>query len=84
MVLTNQLINVKTMRKIFSNYMCFSKSPNFTRLVHQRWNQMNPTEIVPDWAVHVLPFLISSNLLVLSNLAFIHTFVYIYMHSTIE
>ena len=32
-VLTNQLIylvNVKTMRKIFSNYVCFSKSPNFT------------------------------------------------------
>ena len=30
--LTNQLIylvNVKTMRKIFSNYLCFSKSPNF-------------------------------------------------------
>ena len=34
MVLTNQLIylvNVKTMRKIFSNYVCFSKSPNFKR-----------------------------------------------------
>ena len=34
MVLTNQLIyliNVKTMREIFSNYVCFSKSPNFTR-----------------------------------------------------
>ena len=34
MVLTNQLIylgNVKAMRKIFfSNYVCFSKSPNFT------------------------------------------------------
>ena len=33
MVLTNQLIylvNIKTMRKIFSNYACFSKSPNFT------------------------------------------------------
>ena len=32
MVLTNQLIylvNIKTMRKIFSNYVCFSKSPNF-------------------------------------------------------
>ena len=32
MILTNQLIylvNVKTMRKIFSNYVCFSKSPNF-------------------------------------------------------
>ena len=32
MVLTNQLIylvNVKTMRKIFSNYVCFSKSPKF-------------------------------------------------------
>ena len=32
-VLTNQLIylvNVKTMRKIFSNYVCFSKSPNFS------------------------------------------------------
>ena len=32
MVLTNQLIylvNVKNMRKIFSNYVCFSKSPNF-------------------------------------------------------
>ena len=34
MVLTNQLIylvNVKTMRKIFSNYVCFSKSPKFNR-----------------------------------------------------
>ena len=33
-VLTNQLINlvnIKTMRKIFSNYVCFSKSPNFTK-----------------------------------------------------
>ena len=33
MVLTNQLIylvNVKTMRKIFSNYVCFSESLNFT------------------------------------------------------
>jgi hypothetical protein len=32
MVLTNQLIylvNIKTMRTIFSNYVCFSKSPNF-------------------------------------------------------
>ena len=32
-VLINQLIylvNVKTMRKIISNYVCFSKSPNFT------------------------------------------------------
>ena len=32
-VLTNQriyLVNVKTMRKIFSNYVCFSKIPNFT------------------------------------------------------
>ena len=37
MVLTNQLIylvNVKTIRKIFSNYVCFSKSPNFTSLVN--------------------------------------------------
>ena len=35
MVLTNQLIylvNIKTMRKIFSNYVCFSKSLNFIRL----------------------------------------------------
>ena len=35
MVLTNQLIylvNVKTMRKIFfSNYVCFSESPNFKK-----------------------------------------------------
>ena len=34
MVLTNQLIylvNAKTMRKIFSNYVCFSKSPNFKK-----------------------------------------------------
>ena len=32
-VLTNQLINlvnIKTMRKIFLNYVCFSKSLNFT------------------------------------------------------
>ena len=36
MVLTNQLIylvNAKTMRKIFSNYVSFSKSPNFTEVV---------------------------------------------------
>ena len=35
MVLTNQLIylvNVKTIRQIFSNYVCFSKSPNFKLL----------------------------------------------------
>ena len=34
-VLTNQRIylkNVKTMRKIFSNYVCFSKSPNFNKI----------------------------------------------------
>ena len=24
------LVNVKTMRKIFSNFVCFSESPNFT------------------------------------------------------
>ena len=33
MVLTNQLIylvNVKTMRKIFSNYVCFSENPNYS------------------------------------------------------
>ena len=33
-VLINQLIylvNVKTMRKIFSNFVCFSESPNFTK-----------------------------------------------------
>ena len=37
MVLTNQLIyivNVKTMRKIFSNYVCFSKSPNFKAILY--------------------------------------------------
>jgi hypothetical protein len=36
MVLTNQLIyfvNVKPMRKIFSNYVCFSKSPNFNKFM---------------------------------------------------
>ena len=35
MVLTNQLIylvNVKTMTKIFSNYVCFSKSPTFNKI----------------------------------------------------
>ena len=42
MVLTNQL-NVKTMRKIFSNYVCFSKSPNFTLLIRE-------FEYVVDWA----------------------------------
>ena len=34
MVLTNRLIylvNVKTMRKIFSKYVCFSKGPNFNK-----------------------------------------------------
>ena len=37
MVLTNQLIylvNVKSMRKIFTNFVCFSKSPNLT---YQTW-----------------------------------------------
>ena len=37
MVLTNQLIylvNVKTMKKIFSNYVCFSKSPNFIKKIY--------------------------------------------------
>ena len=42
MVLTNQLIylvNVKTMRKIFSNYVCFLESPNFTlRFDHKDLN----------------------------------------------
>ena len=36
MVLTNQLIylvNIKTMSKIFPNYVCFSKSPNFKTVV---------------------------------------------------
>ena len=43
MVLTNQLIylvNIKTMRKIFSNYVCFSKSPNFT-LVGAKWQRVS-------------------------------------------
>ena len=26
------LVNFKTMRKIFSNYVCFSKSPNFNKI----------------------------------------------------
>ena len=37
MVLTNQLIylvNVKSMRKIFSNYVYFSKSPNFKAILY--------------------------------------------------
>ena len=36
MVLTKQfiyLVNIKTMRRIFSNYVCFFKSPNFTRRI---------------------------------------------------
>ena len=40
MVLTNQLIylvNVKTIRQIFSNYVCFSKSPNFKRIFQKCW-----------------------------------------------
>ena len=44
MVLTNQLIylvNVKTMRKIFSNYVCFSKSPNFTYFCKLHCIQIN-------------------------------------------
>ena len=36
-VLTNQLIYVKTMRKIFSNYVCFSKSPNFHCSIRFFW-----------------------------------------------
>ena len=45
MVLTNQLIylvNVKTIRKIFSNYVCFSKSSNFKDYIHniQRINTL--------------------------------------------
>ena len=38
-VLTNQLIylvNIKTMKKIFSNYVCFSKSLNFMRYVENK------------------------------------------------
>ena len=38
MVLTNELIylvNVKTIRKIFSNYVCFSESPNFESNLEQ-------------------------------------------------
>jgi hypothetical protein len=41
MLLTNQLIclvNVKTMRKIFSNYVCFSKSLNFNELYKSVYN----------------------------------------------
>ena len=30
------LVNVKTMRKIFSNYVCFSKSPNFKNPIRNR------------------------------------------------
>ena len=43
MVLTNQLIhlvNVKTMRKIFSNYVCFSKSLNFIKMDKKDWKMM--------------------------------------------
>ena len=29
------LVNVQTMRKIFSNFVCFSESPNFSRLARQ-------------------------------------------------
>ena len=40
MVLTNQLIFL-FMRKIFSNYVCFSKSPKFTYAIsHQNVNKM--------------------------------------------
>ena len=44
MVLTNQLIylvNIKTMRKIFSNYVCFSKSLNFTVTFDQKFAKLN-------------------------------------------
>ena len=37
-LMTNQLIylvNVKTIRQIFSNYVCFSESPNFTDLPYK-------------------------------------------------
>ena len=48
MVLTNQLIylvNVKTMRKIFSTYVCFSKSPNFNG------RSTTPNHIIVKWAM---------------------------------
>ena len=43
-VLTNQLIYliyIKTMRNIFSNYMCFSKSPNFILQSFRQWKLPN-------------------------------------------
>jgi uncharacterized membrane protein YgaE (UPF0421/DUF939 family) len=44
MALTNQLIylvNVKTMRKIFSNYVCFAQSPNFNSKEKTLKNEQN-------------------------------------------
>ena len=31
------LVNVQTMRKIFSNFVCFSKSPNFNQKIQFLW-----------------------------------------------
>ena len=38
MVLKFTIVNVKTMREIFSNYVCFSKSPNFNDMITQVLN----------------------------------------------
>ena len=53
MVLTNQLIylvNVKTIRQIFSNYVCFSKSPNFNC---KFYHSSNEVLIFPDLLTNI-------------------------------
>ena len=39
------LPHIKTMRKIFSNFVCFSKSPNFTSRVIIAYTAIYGTEI---------------------------------------
>ena len=48
--MTNQLIylvNLKTMGKIFSNYVCFSKSPNFTEKMVELWQGGGSAAVLP-------------------------------------
>ena len=40
------LVNIQTMRKIFSNCVCFSESPNFNGSFFRGWEKI-PAEVIP-------------------------------------
>ena len=48
------LVNVQTMKKIFSNFVCFSESPNFT-ITKQFWKKSYEIRYV--WMIHYFLFL---------------------------